>query len=90
MGKYKQPKSTGKYPTLQDDFFIEKDNNGEILGNLFCSPPKKDKAPGCIHRFIDKEIIYQIGWPIRELSNWKKQKDVAIKFIDALEIKNPK
>lgn len=88
LEKYQQPKSTGKYPTLHDDFFIEKDNNGEILGNMFCSPPSKDKVPGCIHRFIDKEIIYQIGWPIRELSNWKSQKQNAINFIDKLEVKN--
>ena len=87
LEKYQRPKSTGKYPTIWDDFFLEKDKDGKILGVLFCSPPNKDKNPGCNHTYMDKGLKYKIRWPIREFPNWKKQKQAAISFIDSLEIK---
>ena len=91
LEKYVYPVKEGKYkPYIRDDFFLERDNNGQITSHLFCSPPNKDKVPSCNHRFLDKGVIYKIGWPVRELPNWQKQREAAIEFMDALEIKNLK
>ncbi|HPF78864.1 MAG TPA: hypothetical protein PLF01_06175 [Alphaproteobacteria bacterium] len=86
LEKYQRPKETGKYPVVWDDFFIERNKRGEIISFLFCSPPDKDKVPSCNHRFMDKGLVYQIHWNIRELKNWQQQKKAAINFIDSLEI----
>ncbi len=72
--------------TTPDDTFIERNNEGSVVSYLKCSPPNKDKIPGCRHRFRDKGVLYQIHWPIRELPNWKKQQNKAIAFIDSFEI----
>lgn len=72
-------------PYVQDDFFIERNSDGTIKSYLMCSPFGKDKVPGCIQRFIDKNILYDIDWRIQELPNWQAQRDAAIQFIDGLE-----
>ncbi len=74
-------------PYHQDDFFIERNTDGSVKSYLRCSPPGKDKIPGCRHRFIDKGLLYNTHWRIQELSRWQEQRDAAINFIDSLEVK---
>lgn len=74
-------------PYHQDDFFIERNADGSVKSYLRCSPPGKDKIPGCRHRFIDKGLLYQIRWPIRYLPEWDEQRQFTINFIDSLEYK---
>ena len=73
-------------PYIEDDFYIERKEDGSIESYLRCSPPEKDKIPGCRHSFEDKGILYAIRWPIQELQNWEMQQNAAIKFIDTKEI----
>lgn len=73
-------------PYVQDDFFIERNKDGSVKSYLRCSPPGKDKIPGCRHRFIDNGLLYNIRWRIQELPNWDKQRDADIAFIESNEI----
>lgn len=75
-------------PYVQDDVFIERNPEGSIKSYLMCSPPGKDKIPGCSHRFVDKGLLYKIRWRVAELPNWREQREAAIKFIDSFEIKH--
>lgn len=87
LEKYTAP-PRGKSKYKPDDTFIESEaKGGEVISILRCSPPGKDKVPGCSHKFRDKGILYRIRWPIRELSNWREQRDAAIVFIDSMEVK---
>ena len=72
---------------VADDFFIERGEDGSVKSYLRCSPPGKDKVPGGRHRFIDKGLLYNTHWSIKELPNWKQQQIEAIHFIDHMEIK---
>lgn len=74
-------------PYTEDDFFIERNKDGSVKSYLRCSPPGKDKNPGCRHKFIDKGLLYSIRWRVEELPNWRQQRDAAIEFIDSLEVK---
>jgi len=74
-------------PYVEDDFFIERNDDGSVKSYLRCSPPGKHKIPGCRHRFIDRGLLYNIHWRIQELPDWQKQRDAAIDFIDSLEAK---
>lgn len=71
-----------------DDTFIEENNDGAIKSFLMCSPPNKDKIPGCRHTFIDKGILYRIRWSLRYLPRWQEQRQAAIDFIDNFEVKD--
>ena len=78
----------GQYPLMKkDDLFIQRDkSNGKVVSYLRCSPPGKDKIPSCSHRFFHRDLIFRITWPIRELENWKEQRDKAIAFIEQFRI----
>lgn len=86
LDKYTAPKPEGKYATKPDDTYIETLPDGKIKGYLMCSPPDKDKVPGCKYAFIDKDVLYRIRIPLRELKNWRQQQSAAIKFIDNFEL----
>jgi hypothetical protein len=75
----------GRMLVQPDDTFIERAGDGTVKSFLRCSPPGKDKVPGCRHKFRDKGLLYAIRWSIRELPNWRKQQNAAIHFIDSME-----
>ncbi|MBL4803963.1 MAG: hypothetical protein JKY71_03785 [Alphaproteobacteria bacterium] len=77
----------GRMAKRPHDTYIEKDKGGEILSFIQCTPPNSVPVPSCSHRFRDKELLYKITWPVRELPNWKAQKYKATAFIDSFEIK---
>ncbi|MCA9735197.1 MAG: hypothetical protein KDJ65_36200 [Anaerolineae bacterium] len=85
LEKYSAPPQ-GKNPLQPDDRLIEKGESGHVISFLRCSPPGKDKIPGCTHKFINKGLLYDIDWNISELANWRQQRDAAIKFVDGLEV----
>ena len=87
LEKYEYGIPEGKYAFRVDDILLEKDDGGEVISFLRCSPPNQDKIPACRHKFIDKGVLYEIGWRIQELPNWRIQRDEAIKFIDNFEAK---
>lgn len=86
LEKYIAPSPSGESSEQPDDLFLEKNKDGIVQSYIHCSPPGKDKVPGCRHRFIDKNILYNIRWNLSELPNWRSQRDAAIRFINAMEI----
>lgn len=87
LEKYSVSDWEGRMAVRPDDTYIEREATGNVKSFLHCSPPGKDKIPGCRHTFIDKGILYRIRWPLHELPNWQEQRDTAISFIDSMEIK---
>jgi hypothetical protein len=73
-----------------DDLLIERSESGSVKSYLQCSPPGKDKVPGCSHRFADSGITYQIHWSLSELEHWRERRDEAIAFIESFEIRKTK
>ena len=72
-------------PTIWDDILVDRNKDGTVNSYLQCRAPKEVSSPTCIHRFIDKGLMYQIRWATRELPNWKEQQQTAIAFIDSME-----
>lgn len=78
----------GKDPMDQGDhMYVQRDISGLVQSYLLCDSPKKVKFSTCSQRFRNKGILFQISWPINELSQWQEQRDASIKFIDSLEVK---
>lgn len=89
-GLHKHEASTrGRSNWKPDDTYLELTADGIVRSFLRCSPPGKDKVPGCQHTFIDKGVLYRIRWPIGKLPNWKSQREKAVAFIDQFESTKP-
>ncbi|HIF26365.1 MAG TPA: hypothetical protein EYG18_02855 [Micavibrio sp.] len=86
LEKFTAEKSEGKYATKPDDMFVERDQNGDVINFLLCSPPNTDRIPACEHRFRNNKLLYKISWHISELPNWRKQRAAAIDFLDNFEV----
>ena len=73
-----------------DDTYIEKDENGEVISFISCSPDEEVIYPGCRHIFTDKGLRYSIYFnKAKYLPTWREHRKKAIEFIDSFEIKKP-
>lgn len=70
-----------------DKFYLEKSDDGTVIGFIICTAEWRVPAPGCNHQFIDENVRYNIHYRIAYFPQWKKMKNDAIKFINAFEVK---
>ena len=88
LERHSSPKRDGKYAIEPDDTYLEKDENGTIISFLRCSKDGQKKFPGCRHKFVDKDMLYNISYNKEKfLPSWREHKEKAIEFIDSFEIK---
>ena len=76
----------------EEKFYIEKNGQGEAISYIDCehlSPtPDNPLFVMCDHTFSDKDIIYSITYnKANYFSDWRKQRQSAIDFINSFEVK---
>lgn len=88
LEKYAAPPIGGEEGHHLDSILLERNDSGLIVSYLHCSPPGKDKIPGCRHRFESDGIVLQTHWSISDLPKWKESQIEALEFLRSFELKN--
>ena len=70
----------------KDHLLVERNDDGTVESYLRCSPPGKDRIPGCRHMFIWGGMLFNTHWRIQELQNWRVQQAAAIQFIKSMKM----
>lgn len=88
--KWYEERPSGLY--LYSTVYEEKRGDEEIIGFIECT--SKDRgahviSPSCRHVFTNNELLYDIYYDENiYLSEWKKQKESAIQFVESFEKTN--
>lgn len=70
-----------------DDVYLEKDESGQVVSFIECSPHGEVRFPGCSPDFDDKGLRYSIYFnKAKYFSTWRDHRRKAIAFIDSFEI----
>jgi hypothetical protein len=91
LKKYRHYHGTKEKPELWDEVYIQKDHSQHIIRFISCSAYKEAVTSVCVHKFINKNLIFDISYNKKNFfKDWKKQADRAVHFIDSFEVKENK
>ncbi len=91
LEKYLWYNGSPKSPELRSEMYLESDESGHITGTIECHVGPAVVVPGCSHRFIDRDLLYQINYRMGPFfPQWREQKSRAIEFINRMELTTPR